>query len=499
MSDRVDQYYRALTEDPIGHLTQALIGSILLGKTPQHATDAFCALTLSVDEVIDPRGAVVWQAMANVIAAGNDLDITSIDIEMVRMGKSDAVGGAPYLANCVMTVNIWQLYDETRDTIEGYAAQLRDASVGRRLIAKLSELHNRALRNMLSGSATLTESIAELESLASATKDETALDAIPIGRVVIDAYRELQDLAARREAGDAHASLSVPTGIESLTQALGGGWPLGVISLIGARPGTGKSSLALTAADFASLAGYPVHAFSLEDQARTFAIRYLAQRSQVPGTAIKELRMDMQQLQNVDAQAEFARIREGWLCSFRRGMTAREMCRSMKRERKANGTKLGVIDFMKLVNHENPRLDVRQRISENLKIFADFFGTEDMAGLVLTQLNRESNRRGDDRRPRQEDFADSGDQEQFAKVVIGIYRGSYGGYDPVEGVDYGDGTPYAARPDDAAFSRMAQMIIQKNANATDGIVHVGWDGPTYRFLDLNSPELIALGAGGASW
>jgi replicative DNA helicase len=101
--------------------------------------------------------------------------------------------------------------------------------------------------------------------------------------------------------------------------------------------------------------------------------------------------------------------------------------RLMKKEEKAGGLKLVVIDYLQLIEPENrrdPRQEQVAQISRRLKILSRDLKIPVMA---LAQVNRASEDR-QDHTPRLSDLRESGSLEQDADTVLILHRpGRFGG------------------------------------------------------------------------
>src|SRR6185503_9833992 len=88
-------------------------------------------------------------------------------------------------------------------------------------------------------------------------------ESVSIGELVRRRTADLERLVDDRERGRTGLT-GYPTGSVALDRLIGG-WQPGIVSLVAARPGMGKSSLGLATADSSTSAGIGVHLFSLED------------------------------------------------------------------------------------------------------------------------------------------------------------------------------------------------------------------------------------------
>jgi replicative DNA helicase len=266
-----------------------------------------------------------------------------------------------------------------------------------------------------------------------------------------------------------------PTGVASLDETIGG-WQAGIVSIVAARPGMGKSSLGLSTADAGSAAGFGVHLFSLEDTKEAYADRTMSRTSGVPAETMRNAQLNRGQCE--DILRAHAKLRgRRWLVDGRSGLRADEIVRSVRRHRKGNDTRVVIVDYVQLVRKSNPRQSPHEALTEIITTLADAAKQDQLAYVVMSQLNREIEKR-QDKRPQLADLRESGSLEERSKCVVGLYRGAQYG-DPVKGIDWDPNWKgHAYEPDPVEFGGQAQVVVLKNSNGRTGTAWASWHGPT---------------------
>jgi replicative DNA helicase len=296
--------------------------------------------------------------------------------------------------------------------------------------------------------------------------------ALVIGDVIKRRLKQLEQIAQERATG-ARVLSGYPTGVERLDEKTGG-WQAGIVSIVAARPAMGKSSLGLATANASSEAGFGVHLFSLEDTEQAYADRALSRASGVSAENLRNSELSAVSMEQVRVANRKLQQRKGWLFDGRSGITADEIVRSVRRRRRDNGTKVVIVDYVQLVKRP-ARMSGHEALSEIVTTFADAAKQDSMAYVVMSQLNRELEKR-EDKRPQLSDLRESGSLEERAKCVVGVYRGSvYGG--PRKGVDYAEDQ---RQPSQDEHAGTVQLLVLKNSNGRTGLVKASWFGPTTR-------------------
>jgi replicative DNA helicase len=342
--------------------------------------------------------------------------------------------------------------------IEAMASAVAAASRGRQLASRLEQVAAKMRRG-----SSLDEA---LEEAGRAVQDAFGAD---LGRDadMLSGVRSVVTNVMDLVAGKTQPNLA-STGLPSLDRKIVG---LGArFYVVGARPGVGKTSLAVGWADHIVLSDPNAGAviFHLEMTKEEAAGRLISKIAKVSSrsleTGIGSLKdgepvplnsKDLERIVAVpDSIPEGRYIVEDSKYSLQQILAAaRAHCLRMRR----NGVKLRIIvvDYMQLVESGEKEGGMR-KISRSLKKLSKEL---DCAVVGLTQLNRKCEER-DDTRPKITDIRGEdggGFIEQDANLILFIYR-----------------------PDGATD---AELIIAKQRNGAIGTVHVKYDGRTTNFYE----------------
>ena len=274
---------------------------------------------------------------------------------------------------------------------------------------------------------------------------------VPISTVVQAVYSNLSEAAS---SGKKIPGLS--TGLNDLDRYILG-LNKGELILIAARPGMGKTSIALNIAmNVAKKSGKTVAVFSLEMSREQLVSRLLAGEGLVPSQNLLTGQLNSDEWKRIAAAAQVLsatdmRIDDNPMLSVS-DMNAQ--CRRI------SNLGLVVIDYLQLMQSaggdsrkyagEN-RQQVVSDISRMLKIMAKELN---VPVICLSQLSRASEGRPN-KRPMLSDLRESGAIEQDADVVIGLYREGY----------------YNAECEEPNVS---EAIVLKNRKGQTGTVKLAW-------------------------
>ncbi|WP_395674720.1 replicative DNA helicase [Inquilinus sp.] len=437
-------------------------------QAPAHVAD--CADIVRADDFHDEGYATLFRALVENDARGTPVTVADLINLMGAHEKAEEWR----LAITAMRAASFVATDFR--SLAGYAKKVADSSLRRGLIRVSRDLGQQAVAGEDAGAVlrTTEAALADLEQRGGGDKGLRDM-----GAVMRSTLHHLE--AVMR--GDA-AIAGKPTGVGDLDKALGGARN-GNLIVYAARPGMGKTALAINAAEATARAGGFVAFYSHEMSREQIGQRIIAARTGIP--------IDKQQsgpLTNEDWRricavgAEIAElpmeIDDG------RHKTVASMVASARRLQRRRGLALIVVDYIQLLvgGDSRNRVEEVSRITRDLKLAAKDL---DVPIIALSQLSRQVESR-DDKRPLKSDLRDSGSIEQDADQIVFIYRPDYYLREP-ERKEGEDGVKFMARQ--TAFEQqakeirgLAELIVAKNRHGRECTVRSHWDGQRQRFSDM---------------
>lgn len=419
---------------------QSVLGAMML--SPDAMAD--------VVEILDPgdfyRSAhgTIYAALRGLFAHGEPIDTITAVEALRRQGALEQVGGALYLRDLVDQV-------PTAAGAVHYARIVSDAALRRRLIGAAADIIDTAYAGTDDADTIADTAEQRIYDVARREdKEETAI----IGDLVNQAMIDLESIQNRESA-----YTGIPTGFTDLDM-LTSGLQEGNLVVIAARPGVGKSSLAMNIASNVAVAGEPVAVFSLEMSRTEIGMRLLCAEAHVPWDRIRNKRVGPEDWTRVVAAGE--KLHDAPLHIVDSGnvniVDIRAKARRMRSSRQ--GLAMIIVDYLQLMTSPGARRpDNRQQevaeISRSLKLLAKELSIPVVA---LSQLNRNPEARAD-KRPQLSDLRESGAIEQDSDVVIFIHR------------DDGD----------QERKREAELIIAKHRNGPTGKVTLNFEPSLTQF------------------
>lgn len=408
----------------------------------------------------------VWRALLGCRARGIEPDPVGARDELVRTGRLVAAGGDETLFELTKSIGVSDVEARARELLD--LAQRRD--VIRACQAAAAKGYDRSL-----------DHAAFLEWVQTAVFAAAISQSAKGGLERMDAsatFQRIQNIAKGIEQ-----PMGFSTGLRALDEAING-MEKGGLYILAARPGMGKTSLALSA--FRAVTTEGTHSaafFSLEMRKQKIIDRLLSIASGVPGKAMRAGRLQVGHMAALHRAAEEMSQSYDFI-EDTPAMSMMEMRASLRRMLAKTDRPLGlvVVDHLGLAK-SGKRTDSREQevseIARDLKVIAKEF---DCPVLALCQLNRECEKSAD-KRPQLHHLRDSGEIEQSADTVLLIYRQGYYAAKKKAGQLQEDPrikSEIVAGDDDGK----AEIIRAKVREEEPGTTYVMWEGECTRFVDI---------------
>ena len=424
--------------------------SVLGAMLRSRAAAQIAVESLRPDDFYDPANREIFAAMRAMSEESRPIDLVTLDEELTRRGRLDAVGGAAYLIELSQGV-------PSAANVQAYIRIVDEKATLRRLIAAADQI----MRDSYAGQK---ENAEILESAEKAIYDITMRkggeELQPIQPVLISTFEKIEQLVKN------HGRIEgVPTGYAELDDLLTGLHP-GELVLIAGRPAMGKTSIGMNFVENAAIrAGKKAAVFSLEMPAEQLAMRMMC----------TEARVDMQRVRRGAIEdEEWGKLADALVSigpasiyiDCTPGITVPELRSKARRLQLEKGLDLIMIDYLSLMTATGKygsRQEEVSQISRTLKGLALELGVPVIA---LQQLSRAPTGRSN-HRPLLSDIRESGAIEQDADVVMFIHREDYYDHDTPE-------------------KNIAELIIAKQRNGSLGTVKLGWKGEYTWFMDLSA-------------
>ena len=379
----------------------SILGAILIDKD-------------SISEVIDfirpeffykDNHSFIFESMMALFEKHEPIDLVTVTAELKKMGKHKVIGGAGYLTELTNIV-------PTSANIEYYAQIVSDHFIKRSLI----DVSARITSQTFAGSNDTKQllDMAESEIMAIAQR-RTRRDFINIKDALAESFDRLDELHKKGTN-----LRGIPSGFYDLDNKLAGMQESNLL-ILAARPGQGKTALALNIAQYLTVhEKIPVGIFSLEMSKEELVDRLLVSQADVDAWRLKTGRLSDEDFTRLsEAMGELAEA--PLYIDDTPGINIFEIRTKARRLQITHGVKLIILDYLQLID-PGRRFDSRVQevsiISQSLKNLARELH---IPVLAVSQLSRAVEHRGE-KKPQLADLRESGSIEQDADVVMFIYK-----------------------------------------------------------------------------
>ena len=438
----IDYGSRTMPHDDVAE--QSVLGGMLLSK------DAIADVveSLRASDFYKPAHETIYEAILSLYGHGSPADAITVADELKKRGELTRVGGASYIHTLIASV-------PTAANAQYYAEIVKEHAIMRRLIEAGTKIAQLGYANETEVDTLVDQAQAEIYAVTDGNAKE---DYVSFSEALEETINEI-DANSNRPDG----VYGVPTDFIEFDE-LTGGLHGGQMIVIAARPGVGKSTLALDIARSAAIHHQMTTVFfSLEMSRTELAMRILSAEGKISMGRLKKGDLDTEgwtNLATLQGRIDSAPL----FIDDSPNMTLMEIRAKCRRLKQRNDLKLVVLDYLQLMSSGKKVESRQQEVSEfsrSLKLLANEL---DVPVIALSQLNRGSEQRTD-KRPMVSDLRESGSIEQDADMVILLHREDM--YNP-----------------DSERVGEADMIIAKHRGGPTRTIPLAFSGKYSRFNNM---------------
>lgn len=404
----------------------------------------------------------LYEAIYSLFNYSQKIDLVTV-VEKLRQNGAYNEQTTPGFLGQIMDLTT------TSTNVELHIDIIKDKSLLRSLAQTCGEVEGLVREGTESGSNLLE--VAE-QRIYALRQGRSSVGLEPLAGIVPGLLERLGELAA---SGDQMPGIS--TGLKVLDRALTGLNKSDLI-ILAARPGMGKTSMALNMALHAGkFSGKSVAVFSLEMSKEQLGMRLLSGESLIENRTLATGRLNDEEWTRVATAANIL-SHTNMLIDDDPSLTVADMSAKCRRVKDLG---LVVVDYLQLMTSAGGKQsyggESRQQavsdISRAMKIMAKELA---VPIICLSQLSRANEKdKTTVRRPRLSDLRDSGAIEQDADIVLFLHREDY----------YNDDD---SNPDIDPNS--AECIVAKNRHGETGILRLGWRPQFTSFIDPEELDMI---------
>jgi replicative DNA helicase len=389
---------------------QGVLGCVML-QPNECMGECMNKLKAGAEEFYDLRHQVIYGLLVEMYDKREAIDLITLQQRLKDRSMLDQVGGLGYLVTLPDMV-------PSAANINYYADIVREKYILRRMLQTCTDVVGR---------------IYDHDGEVAQLLDEVERDVLRVSEERVEAVSTSMKDLVKKAIGTIehyHQNQGMLTGLgtgftdlDKMTTGLHGG----EMVIIAARPSMGKTSLAMNIAEHASIdLKQPVGVFSLEMSAESLILRMLCSRAEVNLRNVREgflAERDFPRLTGAASKLAGAPL----FIDDSSGLSILQLRAKARRMWQQHQIKLFVIDYLQLLHSTARRADNRQQeiadISNGVKSLAKELN---VPVIVLSQLNRDLEKREPGAKPRLSDLRESGSIEQDADLVGLLYKPTSG-------------------------------------------------------------------------
>ena len=428
---------------------QSVIGSVLC----DNSTIEDILETLKPESFFFESHQHIFQAMVDLKNTDQPIDEIIIGDKLKKRGKLNESGGYAYISSLVD-------YSPNPQHIKNYCKIVHGHYLSRNLIKVGNDIAKNGRDPKHSINELLTESGKKLSEINDSLNTEPNLYDIKtiMKGVIVDCEKIIAG------GGDV---VGFKTGFKDFDNKT-----LGLqrqeLAILGARPSMGKSSMFLNIA-YNIARRYrdeTVLVFSLEMSKKQLVQRLQASIAKVNLTKIREVKELTQDEWDKIMMATNEISDLPILINDDSLISIEKICSIAKQYAKKNKISTIIIDYLGKLKYDGTYQNEEIKISNITSMSKDLAKKLDCNVLLLSQLNRSLESRGD-KRPIMSDLKGSGAIEADADLAMFIYRDS-------------------VYNENSKEKGIAEILIRKNRSGETGVVKLQWTGKYTKFSNLSS-------------
>jgi len=406
-----------------------------------------------------PAYALIFAAIKEMYDKGMDIDQLSICERLRDQGNIDKVGGE---VSVLTIAGEWVISASMRN----YCGILRDKHIRRSMITIGTQLVNSSYDES-------EENILKIATGFSLQIDGVVEQKETAKKLIVDSLIDANASIAAR-ANSMTGLTGVPTGFPKFDYNTGG-FQKGDLIIIAARPGVGKTSLALNFITHAISRDHPVGMLSLEMTSTKLAERMIAEGAKLAISEVHYNKPSQVKWKEVSAFCSKAG-KYPFYIDDTCGLNIADMTSKARQMHREYGIEMLVIDYLQLgrgMGEQSRRLEI-EGLTSGLKAIAKNL---DIAVVCLSQLRR-LGAEEKSRQPGLSDLKESGSIESDSNIVMFIYEPTEenkGKYFTAEGRPV---------PSEEITSKMRRLDIAKNRQGPLFSQMLHFEGKFFRFGEM---------------
>ncbi len=442
-------------------LEEVVLGAMMVEKSAVNA----------VIDVLQPESfyveayGEVFRAIQTLFNNSEPIDLLTVTEQLRKDGKLDMLGGSHRVASLTSRV-------ASSANVEFHARIIAQKHIQRELIRVSNAIIEKAYDETSDVFDLLDEAESKLFEVAEGNIRKSYESMSTVMRQALD------DIEAARNNEDGVSG--VPSGFHDLDK-ITGGWQRSDMIVLAARPGMGKTAFVLSMArNMAVDHDIPVAVFSLEMSAVQLVQRLISSETEINSDKFRKGNLEEHEYQQLHSRC--GKLSKAPLfIDDTPGLNIFELRAKCRRLKAQHGIDMVIIDYLQLMSAGSDKGNREQEISSISRSIKGIAKELDVPIIALSQLSRNVETRGGDKRPLLSDLRESGAIEQDADIVAFIYRAEYYGI--------------TEHPDGIDTAGLGELILAKHRHGALDTIKMKFVKNLAKFANYDTFGDLGMGGG----
>lgn len=422
---------------------QSVLGSMIIDREAIFTA----AELIREDDFYRTAHQKIFGAIIALNEKGEPVDLVTLADELQRRRSLEDAGGMAYLSALAGAV-------PTAANVQYYTLIVRDKAILRSLI----RISTKIVEGCYEGPPDVEEFLdATEQQIFEVGKQGKQRSFVPLKEVIEETFERIEQVFDTKKA-----ITGVSTGFADLDEKCSGLHPSDLV-IVAARPGMGKTTLALNIAQHMAVnEKKPVAFFSLEMSRDQLAQRMLCAAAKIDAQNLRNGRLSQEEWMKL-TRACGPLSESPIYIDDSASLSVMEVRAKARRLKAEKGLEAVFVDYLQLMRSYSRTENRQQELSEISRSLKALAKELSLPVIALSQLSRAVEKRTD-RRPILSDLMESGGIEANADLVVFIYRDSYYSQDPAD--------------------NLAEVIIAKQRNGPTGTIKLYFMNRYNRFANI---------------
>ena len=442
-------------------LEEVVLGAMMVEKSAVNA----------VIDVLQPESfyveayGEVFRAIQALFNNSEPIDLLTVTEQLRKDGKLDMLGGSHRVASLTSRV-------ASSANVEFHARIIAQKHIQRELIRVSNAIIEKAYDETSDVFDLLDEAESKLFEVAEGNIRKSYESMSTVMRQALD------DIESARNNEDGVSG--VPSGFHDLDK-ITGGWQRSDMIVLAARPGMGKTAFVLSMArNMAVDHDIPVAVFSLEMSAVQLVQRLISSETEINSDKFRKGNLEEHEYQQLHSRC--GKLSKAPLfIDDTPGLNIFELRAKCRRLKAQHGIDMVIIDYLQLMSAGSDKGNREQEISSISRSIKGIAKELDVPIIALSQLSRNVETRGGDKRPLLSDLRESGAIEQDADIVAFIYRAEYYGI--------------TEHPDGIDTAGLGELILAKHRHGALDTIKMKFVKNLAKFANYDTFSDLGMGGG----